>query len=46
MTIYCRATEDQQFVLQRVLEKHHDRLVVAGVTIDLLVECPPNLDPG
>ncbi len=36
MTMYCRATEDQQVVLQRVLEKHHDRLVVAGVTIDLL----------
>ncbi len=34
--MYCRATEDQQVVLQRVLEKHHDRLSMAGVTIDLL----------
>ena len=36
MTMFCRATEDQQVVLQRVLEKHHDRLSMAGVTIDLL----------
>ncbi len=36
MTIYCRATEEQEAVLQAVVSEHHERLEVAGVTIDLL----------
>ncbi len=36
MTIYCRATEEQEVTLQAVVSEHHDRLSMAGVTIDLL----------
>ena len=36
MTIYCRATEQQEAILREVVSDYHERLVRAGVTIDLL----------